>query len=262
MNLRIFSLYSGSSGNAFLIANERADGTECILIDGGKNSKRLCACLAECGYSPEQIRAVLVTHEHCDHISALPVFTKRFRIPVHAVGDTAEALVLSGVNQELVISHSEPFRERIGGFFVTAFPTPHDSRASVGYRIETEIENGFCRIGYATDMGTLTDSVRENLTGCDYVILESNHDLDMLWNGRYPYPLKKRIAGARGHLSNADCAAFAAELAESGTKRILLAHLSRENNTPEFAYQATAEQLSGKDVLLRVAAPEKITELI
>lgn len=258
MSLHIVSLYSGSSGNAFLIAN----GEECVLIDGGKNCKRLCACLAETGYSPAQVRAVLVTHEHCDHISALPVFLKRFGIPAHAVGETADALVASGVNPALVIPHSAPFCERIGCFSIAAFPTPHDSRASVGYRIETETEEGLCRIGYATDIGSLTDPIRENLTGCDYVILESNHDLDMLWNGAYPYPLKKRIAGARGHLSNTDCAAFAADLATRGTKRILLAHLSRENNTPELAYQTTAEQLSGKDVILRVAAPEKITELI
>ncbi len=258
MSLRIFSLYSGSSGNSFLIAN----GGDCILIDGGKNCKRLAACICACGYSPADVRAVLVTHEHSDHISALPVFTRRYRIPVHAVGETAFALAAAGVDPALIVSHPAPFRETVGGFSVSAFPTPHDSRASVGYRVETETDEGVCKIGYATDMGVLTPTVEENLLGCDYVILESNHDIVRLETGPYPYYLKKRIRGERGHLSNADCAAFAEKLAGSGTRRILLAHLSRENNTPALAYETTAARLRGKDVILRVAAPEEITELI
>ncbi len=258
MSLHICSLYSGSTGNAFLIAQ----GGECILIDGGKNCKRLCACLAEVGYAPSQVRAVFVTHEHSDHISALPVFAKRYQIPVHAVGETADALLFAGVAPALVVRHSAPFQTAVGNFSVSAFPTPHDSRASVGYRIEVQTGEGVCKVGYATDMGAPTEIVEQNLTGCDYVILESNHDIDMLWNGGYPYYLKKRIYGERGHLSNADCAALAGRLAQSGTKRILLAHLSRENNTPELAYQTTAARLCGKDVILRVAAPEAVTELI
>ena len=262
MSLRVFSLYSGSSGNAFLFANETKEGTDCILIDGGKNAKLLCAAIAECGYSPEDVRAVFVTHEHSDHISALPVFAKRYRIPVHAVGETAVALAVSGVVSALIVSHPAAFQADVAGFSVTSFPTPHDSRASVGYRVEVKTGSGVCKVGYATDMGVLTDAVEENLLGCNAVILESNHDLDLLWNGGYPYPLKKRIAGERGHLSNADCAALAERLAESGTERIMLAHLSRENNTPELAYNATAARLAGKDVTLLVAAPDAVVRLL
>ena len=258
MSLRIFSLYSGSSGNAFLIAN----GEDCILIDGGKNCKRLSAEICACGYLPEQIRAVFVTHEHSDHISALPVFAKRYRIFVHAVGKTADALAAAGVDPALMISHPAPFCESVGCFSVSAFPTPHDSRASVGYHVEVQTDEGVCKIGYATDMGMLTPAVEENLLGCDYVILESNHDIERLETGPYPYYLKKRIRGERGHLSNADCAAFAEKLADCGAKRIMLAHLSRENNTPALAYETTAARLRGKEVVLRVAAPEEITELV
>ena len=258
MSLQICSLYSGSSGNAFLIAN----GEDCLLIDGGKNCKRLCAAIAEAGHSPEEIKAILVTHEHCDHVSALPVFAKRYQIPIHAVRETADALLTMGISPALVIRHSVPFQVTVGCFSVTAFPTPHDSRASVGYRIEVVAEGESCKIGYATDMGELTETVEEHLTGCDYVILESNHDIDRLENGPYPYYLKKRIRGARGHLSNSDCAALAQRLAAAGTKRILLAHLSRENNTPELAYNATAVRLVGTDVALQVAAAEELTKLI
>ena len=258
MSLHICSLYSGSSGNAFLIAN----GEDCLLIDGGKNCKRLCASIAACGYSPAQIRAVLVTHEHSDHISALPVFLKKYRIPVHAVGETAKALLAMRIDPALVVLHPAPFQVTIGCFSVTSFPTPHDSLASVGYRVEVDTGTEICKIGYATDIGMLTETIEMNLTGCEYVILESNHDIHRLETGPYPYYLKKRIRGERGHLSNADCALLAARLAESGTRRILLAHLSRENNTPELAYQTTAACLCGKNVVLRVAAAEEITELI
>lgn len=262
MSLHIFSLYSGSSGNSFLFANETAEGTNCILIDGGKNAKRLCAAIAECGYSPAQVRAVFVTHEHSDHISALPVFAKRNRVPVHAVGETAFALATAMVEPSLIISHPAVYQAEVGGFSISSFPTPHDSRASVGYRIEVETDAGVCKIGYATDMGMLTETVEENLLGCSYVILESNHDVERLMTGPYPYYLKKRIRGERGHLSNTDCAALAERLAESGTKKIMLAHLSRENNTPELAYHATAARLEGTDVELLVAAPEKVVQLL
>ena len=258
MSLHIYSLYSGSSGNAFLIAN----GEECLLIDGGKNCKRLCSCITACGHSPEQIKAVLVTHEHSDHISALPVFLKRNHIRAHAVLETAQAMRQAGVAPEWIVSHPLRYRETIGGFSVASFATPHDSLASVGYRIEVQTGDGICNIGYATDMGCLTEETEEYLTGCDYVILESNHDLDMLWNGEYPYFLKKRIGGKNGHLSNADCASLAGRLANSGTKGILLAHLSRENNTPDLARATTAASLAGTGTTLLVAAPEEITVLL
>ena len=147
---------------------------------------------------------------------------------------------------------------------VTSFPTPHDSRASVGYRIEIPDENGniVYRIGYATDIGYVTPEIEEALTGCDAVILESNHDFDMLMTGPYPYDLKMRIASRRGHLSNPDSAALAAHLCATGTKKLMLAHLSQENNAPDIALGECMGAVGDSDVAVFVAHPEIPTEML
>ena len=145
---------------------------------------------------------------------------------------------------------------------IRSFSTPHDSRGSVGYRIETGEGDERFTVGYATDIGYVSDEVREGLTGCDAVILESNHDPEMLETGPYPADLKRRIASRRGHLSNPVCAAFAAELCEQGTKYLMLAHLSRENNTPDTAYEAAFGSIADEHVKLCVASPDDVTVLI
>lgn len=258
MNPRIISLYSGSGGNAFLIA----DGETCILIDAGKNAKRLCEAIRSCGYAPEQIAAIFITHEHSDHISALPVFLKKHPIPVHAAEGCAARLEEQPTVAPLVVRHPLVFRETVGAMTVTSFPTPHDSRASVGYRIEIGSGEDAFRIGIATDIGMVTPQIEEGLTGCRAVILESNHDPDMLRDGSYPPDLKRRIASTRGHLSNPESAALAAKLAESGTERFLLAHLSQENNTPELALGEAVACVADERVFLSAASPEEITVLL
>ena len=147
---------------------------------------------------------------------------------------------------------------------VTSFPTPHDSRASVGYRIEIPDADGNVayRIGYATDIGYVTPEIEEALSGCDAVILESNHDYDMLMTGPYPYDLKKRIASRRGHLSNPDSAALAARLCATGTKKLMLAHLSQENNAPDLALGECVGAVGDADVEVFVAHPEVPTEML
>ena len=146
--------------------------------------------------------------------------------------------------------------------YITSFATPHDSSASVGYRIEIPLskEKSFC-IGYATDIGYVTPAVEENLTGCDAVILESNHDPEMLKTGPYPYELKKRIASRRGHLSNPDSALLASHLCAGKTRSLMLAHLSAENNTPELAFDECFCALGNAGITVCVADPEQITEL-
>ena len=256
-DIHAYSLYSGSTGNAFLLD---ADGT-CILIDAGKSAKSLCAAIRSCGREPEQIAAVFVTHEHSDHVQALPVFLKKHLIPVHLPIACAYKLENEPWAESLLNPHPPIHTEEINGIRIISFPTPHDSRGSVGYRIEIPTPKGFCRIGYATDIGYVTPAIEENLLGCHAVVLESNHDLEMLMDGPYPYDLKLRVSSKRGHLSNTDSADFAARLCANGTKSVMLAHLSQENNTPDTAYSEHLGQLASDGISLCVADPDIVVEL-
>ena len=256
--VRIFSLYSGSGGNAFLISA----GEDAVLIDAGKSAKRLCAALAAAGVAEDAIRAVFVTHEHNDHVSALPVFLKKHPIPVHIQRASAYKLANQPAVAPCLCLHPPIFEEQVGCIRVRSFPTPHDSMGSVGFRIEiSQADGSLLRLGYATDIGYVTKEIEEGLWGCDAVILESNHDPDMLRNGPYPYELKRRIASNRGHLSNPDSAALAARLCSAGTRGLMLAHLSQENNEPALAFDACFCAVSDERVQIAVADPDEITEL-
>ena len=254
--LRVFSLYSGSTGNSFIIDYNRI----CILIDAGKSARKLCTALSEIGISPASIKAVLVTHEHSDHIQALPVFLKKHPIPVHLPIACVPRLEHDEHVATLLRPHPPIHTEEICGIKVSSFPTPHDSRGSVGYRFEIPCESGCFHLGYATDIGHVSTAVYEGLCGCDAVILESNHDLEMLENGPYPYDLKLRIASRRGHLSNSDSAELATKLCKTGTKRLMLAHLSQENNTPDTAYDECVSAVGDDRVQISVADPDCVTE--
>ena len=256
-NVRIVSLYSGSSGNAFVISGPMG----AILIDAGKNAKRLCAALREAGIEESSIRAILLTHEHADHVSALAVWIKKHPIPIYLPTACLPRLECEPTVAPYLRPHPPIWTEQICGVTVTSFPTPHDSRGSVGYRIEIPQDGRPLCIGYATDLGYVTPEVEAALTGCRAVVLESNHDPEMLQYGPYPQDLKRRIASRRGHLSNGESALLAARLCASGTRGILLAHLSRENNTPELAFDECFGAVGDADVRIRVADPEAITEL-
>ena len=255
--IRLISLYSGSSGNAFLIVAP----TGSLLIDAGKNARQLCNALESVGVAPESIGAVLVTHEHTDHISALPVFLKKHPVPVYLPEPCANKLSADSA----LAMHMVPFGAgdsmEILGMQVLSFPTPHDTAASVGYRIEIPAEDTLLCVGYATDVGYVTREIEEGLIGCKAVVLESNHDVEMLTCGPYPAHLKKRILSKRGHLSNPECALLAAKLCASGTRSLMLAHLSRENNTPEIAYDESFGAIADNRVQLRIAHPDVATEL-
>ena len=250
---RIYSLYSGSTGNSFLIRTQQS----AILIDAGKSCKQLTAALSACGVKPEDIDAIFITHEHTDHIGALPVFLKKHRIPVHVLEKSADPLRANPSVAPCLCLHRPLFCESIGDIRISSFPTPHDSRGSVGYRIEIPTKGGepLC-IGYATDIGYVTRDIEEALLGCQAVILESNHDLEMLHTGPYPYSLKQRIASRYGHLSNPDSAALAARLCQNGTRCLMLAHLSQENNEPQLAYNEVLMAIADPSVNLRTAAPD------
>ena len=261
MSYRLCTLYSGSTGNAAYLETPTAR----ILIDAGKCTRTLLSSLKSIGVDVDTLDAIFVTHEHNDHIASLEVLTKKHPVPVHILYKSA--LRFKDTQPEalckcLRLYEKAPFTTQVGDVTVTSFVTPHDSRASVGYRFEFFDGEHTVRIGYATDIGYITEEIREGLTGCEAVVLESNHDVDMLMNGPYPYDLKLRIRGKRGHLSNRDCADFAAELAGQGTTHFLLAHLSEENNYPDLAHDETFSALAGYDTTLRIAAPHEVTMLV
>lgn len=248
-NCKICCLYSGSKGNSTYIEI----GGKKILIDAGKSYRFLRAALAEIAVKPDEIDMILVTHEHRDHISAIRTFSHKHNTPIHILLDCARRF--EGLCDEKLCSclqlHDKPnFSFCLDGVKIIAFPTPHDSRASVGYKIEFED----ITIGYATDVGYVTDEIKNNLQGCESIVIESNHDTEMLFFGPYPAELKERIASRYGHLSNRECADLAAYLCESGTKNILLAHLSEENNTPELAYSETLSAIGNQNINLQVAS--------
>ncbi len=225
-NVSLVSLYSGSKGNCTYIRC----GEDEILIDAGRSLRALMSALSSIGGDIARIKAIFITHEHSDHVSALEMLSKKYRIPIHITEDSAKkVLATTTYVKGNLVCHPPLYTETVGGLTVRSFPTPHDSDMSVGYTIE--LPSGE-KIGYATDIGCITDTIRENLLGSSAVVLESNHDVRMLRDGPYPAWLKVRIGSNHGHLSNADCAAFLPELIAGGTKDILLAHLSEENNTP------------------------------
>lgn len=260
------TLFSGSGGNCSYL---KAGNTE-ILIDAGGSTRRIECALKALDTSLSNISAVYITHEHSDHVGALPIILKNFKIPLYVTAESAREMY-----REASEATREMLREQVytiqpgkvyetGEFAMMPFRTPHDSVMSVGYRIC--VDGGEC-LGYATDTGHVTDIMREFLFGCKKVVVESNHDVEMLKNGPYPPFLKKRILSENGHLSNADCAAFLCELVESGCESIMLAHLSKENNTPAAAYETSKQKLEengvkiDKDVTLAVAAEKCICDI-
>ena len=254
---RYCPLFSGSKGNCTYIGNSDAG----ILIDAGVSAKRIEAACAERGIDLSRITAVFVTHEHSDHISGLRVLAKRYGMRVYGTIGTLAALEDGGhLDARIACREISPDGDGIaeGGCLVTAFPTPHDSRQSCGYVIHTADDQ---RVAIATDIGHMTDTVRRAITGAELVQIESNHDVTMLQTGPYPYSLKQRILSPAGHLANTSCAAELYALAQNGTARFVLAHLSEQNNSPSLAYQtarnalASRGLLEGVDYLLRVASP-------
>ncbi len=249
----VYTLFSGSSGNSVYI---RYGETE-ILIDAGVSAKAITEALVSIGTSIDNIAAIFVTHEHCDHVRGLNVLLKKHPIPVHMTAGVAGCCALP---EGTVTAHRRPFSVELPDMTVSAFATPHDSAGSVGYIIRTPAG----KIGLATDIGHLSPEIRAELLGCESVILEANYDPHMLMTGPYPYALRCRIASDEGHLSNDESAVFASELAKAGTKNIMLAHLSKENNHPELAYLTVQRELTlvgCEEVNLVVARRERPTRL-
>ena len=234
--LTLHTFASGSEGNCLLISA----GQTHILLDAGISCKRITTALAALDLHMDDVAAIFITHEHSDHICGLATLVKHHRVPVYATAATGRQLAYR-------IAGIEPLLRRIapGDVFglekirVTVFPTSHDAADSVDYRFDCGSS-----IGVLTDTGYVTDEAAEVLAGVDLLVLESNHDVERLKSGPYPYPLKQRILGDYGHLSNNAAARFAAQMAQQGTKQFVLAHLSRENNTPQLALETVSQAVN------------------
>ena len=227
-NNHLYSFASSSSGNCSLLVC----GETRILIDLGISVQKLRRWMQNIGMEIEDLDAVLLTHEHIDHVKGIKTFVKRYDTPIYATHGTANA-VCRTVPEVVgrIIPYYGDETLQVGALTVDTFLTPHDAEESVGFVFRGDDLS----FGYATDLGFVPSTVQNKLLGCSTVLLESNHDLYMLQTGPYPYYLKQRVRGARGHLSNDDSACLAAALARAGTKRFLLAHLSDKNNEPRLA---------------------------
>lgn len=235
----ICTLASGSSGNATLISH----GNTHILVDAGISMRRINAALKGFGLSLHDVSALLITHSHSDHVSALKTMQKHCDFPIYASDGTAFDLEnrFSGIRPHL---HAFCAGDRfsVGNFEVSSFHTAHDAPDSVCYRLDSESGS----VGILTDTGYVTEAAQAVLQGVDTLILEANHDVETLKSGSYPYFLQQRILGSGGHLSNEDAAQFAVCAAESGTQHIILAHLSQDNNTPAMAQNAVRRALDSR----------------
>lgn len=231
MSMTVHTLASGSSGNCTLVS----DGGIHILIDAGISCRRIVQALNSLGLTLTDLSGIFVTHEHSDHISGLTTITKNYEVPLFAAPPTARQVCYRVPFADRCMTAIEPGEEVcLNGLTVEGFRTSHDAAGSMGYAVMGE--RG--KMALATDLGMLTDEVLDAVAGCDLLIAETNHDLDLLESGRYPYYLKRRITSHQGHLCNEEGAELCRHAAEHGAKTMILAHLSAENNTPQHALTA------------------------
>jgi len=246
--LRFTSLGSGSSGNALVVD---CDGTR-VMMDCGFTISETRMRLERVGLRPSDLAGIVVTHEHDDHIGGVARFAKRYAIPVYVTRGTSHWLPhdFPAVLVRFINSHT-PFA--IGAMCVDPFPVPHDAREPVQF----VFSDGSARLGVATDFGCITQHVVEKLSGCTALVLECNHDLDMLMTGPYPAVLKHRVAGRFGHLDNACARDLVKCLDRSRLRHLIAAHLSKQNNKPELATQALCEGAGCEDGWVGIATQEE-----
>ena len=261
--LKFCSLYSGSSGNSLFIQSENTK----ILVDCGHSAKKIEAGLSSIGVDITDVDAILVTHEHTDHIQSIGTISKKHDIPVFANFETWEAMPnqkdkISTENIKMFENDSE---FHIGNLQIMPFSTPHDAANPCGF----SICNGTKKISIATDLGHIDENIFSNIKDSKFMLLEANYEPEILKVSRYPYILKQRIAGPHGHLSNIDAGQTISTLFGKEPKEVMLGHLSKENNFPEMAYKTVAEELihnniDTNDIKISVAnrlAPSKIVTI-
>lgn len=246
--LKISPLFSGSKGNCTLIQSNNTN----ILLDAGFSYRSITRALESRGLSPKDIDAIIISHEHGDHIGALPMWTKHTPTPIYA-----PELIADYIRQRVYFSEVYEINDgfTVGDVTVDVYECSHDATCCFGYRFS----NGASHFACVTDTGCVTDNLIEFLSPCRAIMLESNHDVDMLMKGEYSYPLKRRILSDYGHLSNAQTCEILKKLVGSCVKTVVLAHLSEKNNTREIAFNAAVNTYAtngvteGKDVNVCVA---------
>ena len=241
--LKFSSLGSGSRGNATLVEA----GNTCIMVDCGFSVAETRRRLARLGKAPTDIHAILVTHEHSDHISGVAGFARRFGVPVWMTAGTSVMHSATDLPSLDWFDGHTPFG--IGDLHITPFPVPHDAREPCQF----VFSDGAVRLGVLTDTGSITPHIREQLTRCEALLLECNYDVAMLADGPYPPVLKHRVGGRLGHLSNVQAAELLAALDTSRLTQLVAAHVSEKNNRPELACTALAAALGGDACAVGVA---------
>ena len=262
--MKFCSLYSGSSGNCIFVGNKDTK----ILIDAGVSGTRIEKALLEIGEDARDIKAILITHEHQDHIAGAGTLSRRFNIPIYAASGTWDKIdsdkLLTKIQKENKVSISAGKVFDVGSLSVSPFNIPHDAANPVAY----SIKNDSRKISIVTDMGFVTDEIRANVSGSDIAMIEANHDIEKLKHGPHPWHLKNRILSRTGHLSNDYAADFVSYLVSLGTRYIVLGHLSDKNNVPSLAYDTARLSLEkngffpSKNIHLSVAPRECIGEVI
>jgi phosphoribosyl 1,2-cyclic phosphodiesterase len=247
-SLSVCMLASGSKGNCIHIAA----GEKAILVDAGLSGREIERRMRQRDLRPDFLRAIIVSHEHIDHIRGVGVLARRYKLPVYMSSQTASA-ALSSIGRLPHFSQfqtGEPFR--LPPFTIHPFNVSHDAVDPVGFTIRM---NG-SQIGIATDLGVATGLVQEHLRGCHLLVLEANHDMEMLINGPYPWPLKQRIKSRKGHLSNDAAVALLRSVMTVHLRCVILGHLSETNNTVDQALKIVRKAIDGHDIHLLVAAQD------
>lgn len=263
--MRLCSIASGSSGNCIYVGSEATH----LLVDVGISGKRTESGLHELGLTGRDIDGILITHEHSDHISGLGVLARKYEIPIYATAGTIEAMrydkSLGNLEEGLFREVQEDKKLTIKDLTVNPMHISHDAAQPVGYRISY----GNKKVAVCTDLGVYNDYTVECLKGMDALLLEANHDVNMLQVGPYPYYLKQRILGDWGHLSNENSGRLLCRILHDNLKTVLLGHLSKENNLPELAYESVRMEINlgenpykAGDFDIRVAKRSEVTPVV
>ena len=236
--MELCTLASGSSGNCILLSHNNRH----LLIDAGISCRRIVTALRSLGIEPQDLAGICITHEHSDHISGLSTLTKHYHLPIYTSPGTARQLCYRMAGLEELVRPAPPGEGwEVGPFRLDSFPTSHDAAQPMGFSVAVDGR----KAAVVTDLGYVSDEVLKGVLGAQVVVCESNHDVEWLQSGPYPYYLKARILGDKGHLSNEAGTALALQCAQAGAHTLILAHLSAENNSPARALETCRVALAG-----------------